>query len=93
MLQRLRVTWRWRSERCGGGEADLWLVSRLYLSTFLYEEGRLSALTGDTAGAIRAYRHYLGLRPNPEPEVNSEVERVRGELAHLVGEHPKKLLH
>jgi hypothetical protein len=61
-----------------------------YLTTFLQEEGRLAALTGDTAGAIRAYQHYLALRPNPEPEVKPEVERVRGELARLVGEHPKK---
>jgi hypothetical protein len=61
-----------------------------YLTTFLYEEGRLAALTGDTAGAIRVYQHYLALRPNPEPEVKPEVERVRGELAHLVGEHPKR---
>jgi tetratricopeptide (TPR) repeat protein len=57
-----------------------------YLSTFLREEGRLAALTGDTAGAIRAYQHYLALRPNPEPEVKPEVERVREELARLVGE-------
>jgi hypothetical protein len=59
-----------------------------YLSTFLHEEGRLAALTGDTAGAIRAYQHYLALRPNPEPQVKPEVERVREELARLVGEHP-----
>jgi hypothetical protein len=61
-----------------------------YLTTFLQEEGRLAALTGDTAGALRAYQHYLALRPNPEPEVRPEVERVRSELAHLVGEHPKR---
>ena len=64
--------------------------SPYYLSTFLREEGRLAALTGDTAGAIRAYQHYLALRPDPEPAVKPEVDRVRGELAHLVGEHPKK---
>jgi len=61
-----------------------------YLSTFLHEEGRLSALTGDTAGAIRAYQHYLALRPNSEPGVKPEVERVRGELVHLLGEHPRR---
>jgi tRNA A-37 threonylcarbamoyl transferase component Bud32/tetratricopeptide (TPR) repeat protein len=55
-----------------------------YLSTLLREEGRLAALTGDTAGAIRAYQHYLALRPNPEPEVKPEVEQVRGELAELL---------
>ncbi|HET9294473.1 MAG TPA: serine/threonine-protein kinase [Gemmatimonadales bacterium] len=54
-----------------------------YLSTFLHEEGRLAALTGDTAGAIRAYQHYLALRPDPEPEVKPEVERVRVELGKL----------
>ena len=58
-----------------------------YFSTFLQEEGRLAALTGDTAGAVRAYQHYLALRPNPEPEVKPEVQRVREELARLVGEH------
>jgi hypothetical protein len=59
-----------------------------YLSTFLHEEGRLAALTGDIAGAIRAYQHYLALRPNPEPAVRPEVERAREELARLVGENP-----
>jgi hypothetical protein len=59
-----------------------------YLSTFLREEGRLSALTGDTAGAVRAYRHYLDLRPDPEPEVRSEIELVRAELAKL-SQEPK----
>jgi hypothetical protein len=57
-----------------------------YLATFLREEGRLAALTGDTVGAIAAYRHYLGLRSDPEPAVRPEVEQVRSELAALVGE-------
>ena len=57
-----------------------------YLSTFLREEGRLAALTGDRAGAVRAYRHYLALRRNPEPEVKPEVEMVRTELARLLQE-------
>jgi tetratricopeptide (TPR) repeat protein len=64
------------------------LLPAWYLSTFLHEEGRLAALTGDTVGAIRAYQHYLALRPDPEPEVRPEVERVREEIARLVGEHP-----
>ncbi|MEO6055483.1 MAG: serine/threonine-protein kinase [Gemmatimonadales bacterium] len=58
-----------------------------YFSTFLREEGRLAALAGDTAGAIRAYQHYLALRPTPEPEVRPEVDRVREDLARLLGEH------
>jgi hypothetical protein len=64
------------------------LLPNWYLSTFLHEEGRLSALTGDTAGAVRAYQHYLALRPDPEPEVKPEVDWVREELARMVGEHP-----
>jgi serine/threonine-protein kinase len=36
------------------------------LSTFLREEGRLAALTGDRQGALRAYNHYLSLRDEPE---------------------------
>ena len=54
-----------------------------HLSTFLREEGRLAALTGDTAGALRAYGHYVALRTNPEPAVQPEVEWVRAELAKL----------
>ena len=50
------------------------------------EEGRLAALVGDREGAIKAYSHYLALRYNPEPSVKPEVDRVRAELARLVGE-------
>jgi serine/threonine-protein kinase len=57
-----------------------------YLSTMLREEGRLAALVGDREGAIRAYRHYLALRSDPEPGLVPQVERVRAELARLVGE-------
>jgi hypothetical protein len=55
-----------------------------YLSTFLREEGRLAALTGDTVGAIGAYQHFLMLRPNPEPEMREGTEQVRAELAKLM---------
>jgi hypothetical protein len=61
------------------------LLPLWYLSTFLREEGRLAALTGDTAGAIRAYRHYLAMRPDPEAAVKPEVDRVRAELGRLLG--------
>jgi hypothetical protein len=54
-----------------------------YLPGFLQEEGRLAALTGDTAGAALAYHHYLALRSAPEPVVRPEVEKVRVELARL----------
>ena len=55
-----------------------------FLSSFLREEGRLAALAGDTAGAVRAYRHYLMFRYDPEPSVQPEVERVRRDLATLL---------
>jgi hypothetical protein len=58
-----------------------------YLVSYLREEGRLAALTADTASAIRAYRHYLALRTQPEPAIRPEVERVQTELAQLLSEH------
>jgi hypothetical protein len=61
------------------------LLPMWYLSTFLREEGRLAALTGDTTGAIQAYQHYLVLRPRPEPAVKPEVDHIRADLARLVG--------
>jgi serine/threonine-protein kinase len=59
---------------------------RRYLSTYLREEGRLAALAGDTAGAIRADQHYLRLRADPEPPLRAARDSVRAELARLVGE-------
>lgn len=52
----------------------------------LREEGRLAAMVGDTAGAIRAYEHYLAIRTDPDPAVQPEVDAVRRALADLVGE-------
>jgi hypothetical protein len=54
-----------------------------YLASHLREEGRLAALTGDTAGSVAAYRHYLALRSNPEPTLRADVDRVRAELGKL----------
>ena len=58
------------------------------MSTFLREEGRLAALAGEL-GRPWATRHYLALRPDPEPSVKPEVEQVRGDLADLIGEQGK----
>lgn len=54
-----------------------------FLSTQLREEGRLAALAGDREGAIRAYRHYLALRSDPEPALRADAARVRAELTRL----------
>jgi DNA-binding SARP family transcriptional activator len=62
-------------------------VTTLSLATHLREEGRLAALAGDTTAAIQAYRHYLALRPDPEPSVAPEVARVRQELERLMRGH------
>lgn len=49
----------------------------------LKEEGRLAALAGDTPGALRAYEHYLILRPDPDQNVKPQVDSVRAEVARL----------
>jgi tetratricopeptide (TPR) repeat protein len=53
------------------------------LSTLLREEGRLATLVGDTAGAIRAYRHYLVLRSEPDPALDKQAREVRAALTRL----------
>ena len=60
-----------------------WVFPPVYLSTYLREEGRLAALTGDREGAISAYRHYLRLRSDPEPSLRPQVAAVRAELARV----------
>jgi hypothetical protein len=60
-----------------------WYFPPENLSTYDREEGRLSLLTGDTAGATRAWTHYLALRADPEPSVRPEVERIRAQLRRI----------
>ena len=57
-----------------------------FLPTALREEGRLARLTGDRAGAIRAYQRYLALRSDPEPGLVNQTQEVRRELATLLHE-------
>ena len=58
------------------------------LAADLREEGRLAALTGDTTGAVRAYRHYLVLRVDPEPALRAQRDSVRVALARLESAAP-----
>jgi hypothetical protein len=74
---------RGRALRAVRRRAGGFLLGPLYISTFLREEGRLSALTGDTASAIRAYRHYLAIRPDPEPRAQAEKQQVQQALVAL----------
>jgi hypothetical protein len=51
-----------------------------YYVVYHREEGRLAALTGDTAGAILAYRRYLALRGDAEARFQPRVRQVRSAL-------------
>jgi hypothetical protein len=58
-----------------------WIV---LLPAYLLVEGHLAAATGDTAGAIRAYRHYLSLRSDPDAgPIANDVTDVRNALVTL----------
>jgi serine/threonine-protein kinase len=61
-------------------------VAIALLSPGMREEGRLAEMLGDTAGAIRAYRHYLSLRAEPEPALVPQRDSVRATLGALLGE-------
>jgi hypothetical protein len=52
--------------------------------TFHRDVGRIAALAGDTATAIRAYERYLRIRGDAEPRLQPEVRQVRAELAALL---------
>jgi hypothetical protein len=38
------------------------------------------------SGAVRAWSRYLAMRSEPDPALRPEVDRVKAELAQLVGE-------
>jgi len=87
-----------RAHEAAGHDADalralrrgVWRFPPQLLSTFLRDEARLAAKVGDRAGAIRAYRHYLALRSDAEPELRPELDRVRAELLQLERDSPQK---
>lgn len=64
------------------------LPSLYYLAGCLRLEGREAAALGDVTGAVRAYRHYLALRFDPDPAIRPGVETVRAELARLTAAAP-----
>jgi hypothetical protein len=63
--------------------SDRFRWAPLYMSTFLREEGRLAALTGDTARAVDAYRRYLAFRSNPQASLKPGVDSIRQQLLAL----------
>jgi tRNA A-37 threonylcarbamoyl transferase component Bud32/tetratricopeptide (TPR) repeat protein len=54
-----------------------------YLAPRLRDEARLAAMAGDREGAMRAYRQYLVLRSNPDPELKPLADEARAELKRL----------
>ncbi|HEX9581446.1 MAG TPA: serine/threonine-protein kinase [Gemmatimonadales bacterium] len=73
--------------RRGAGSGDV--GPQLVYPALLKEEGRIAALAGDTAGAMRAYQHFLTLRTHPDSSVRPEVDEVKAALARLGGERPR----
>ncbi|MGD8359970.1 MAG: hypothetical protein PVJ04_00960 [Gemmatimonadota bacterium] len=65
-----------------------WFTGVRYLSTYLREEGRLADLAGEQEEAIQAYRHYLMLRSDPEPEWIAERDSSRARLSLMAGQDP-----
>jgi hypothetical protein len=59
------------------------------LPAMLRAEGRLAAATGDTTGAIAAYRHYLALMAQPEPALRAQADSVRRALGALGAGRPR----
>ena len=49
----------------------------------LHEEGRLAAKAGDAGSAVKAFKRYLTMLHNPDPEVAALAEAVRREIALL----------
>ena len=58
-----------------------WTDMTRFLAPHIYQEARMAAAVGDNKTAIRAYRHYLALRPNPDDK--AENDRIRAEVARL----------
>jgi eukaryotic-like serine/threonine-protein kinase len=61
------------------------LASLTLLSVALEEVGRLSEELGDTGTAADAYRRFVDLWANADPELRPRVERARAQLAALEG--------
>ncbi|HSM34941.1 MAG TPA: hypothetical protein VK837_00975 [Longimicrobiales bacterium] len=57
-----------------------------YIAPTLLLRARLAARLDRRDEAIRAYRHYLDLRHDPEPAVLPQVEQARNELSRLLSD-------
>ena len=76
------LAWAW--ERRGQGRRAARAIEAVpYHEFVLRQEGRLAALAGDTALAVRADRRWLELTAEAEPAAAAAREGVRAELARL----------
>ena len=66
-------------------EVDYFPAYMWSLAAFLRQEGRLAALAGDGAGAMRAYDAYLSLRTAPDAPLRPQRDSVVAERAVLLG--------
>ena len=64
-------------------EVDYFPAYMWSLPAFLRQEGRLAALAGDSAGALRAYDEYLSLRTAPDPPLRPQRDSVVAERTAL----------
>ncbi len=64
-------------------EVDYFPAYMWSLPAFLRQEGRLAALTGDSAGSLRAYDEYLSLRTAPDAPLRAQRDSVVAERASL----------
>ncbi|MFL5521985.1 MAG: hypothetical protein ACJ8B6_13670, partial [Gemmatimonadales bacterium] len=55
-----------------------------FLADALREEGALALATADTAGALKAWRHYLALRTTVDTALAPERDRIRTAIAALL---------
>lgn len=65
---------------------EYFLGRTVLLSTYVREQARLAELAGDYPAAATAYRHYLALRANPEPELRGDIAWAREGLRRVEGE-------
>jgi hypothetical protein len=78
-------------ERMGDTTAALTAIRRRnyfigwqpFLAASLREEARLAAATGDSEGQVRALEHYLTLRANPAPVLQSATDSAKAALVRL----------
>jgi hypothetical protein len=59
------------------------LRQRSLFASQIRDEARYAASVGDREGTVRAYRHYLRLRADPEPALRAKVQEVWAEFETL----------